>query len=89
MAKETKGAGSVWDLEFSPDQTYLYVADGTNQEVHILRRDSFEEVGSIGGPGTAAGQFATSLHVLMVDSRGNLYTGEAAAAGRIQKFRVR
>ena len=86
VAKETRGTGSVWDIEFSPDQSYVYVADGTNQKVHILRRDTFEEVGSIGGPGTGPGQFATSLHVLMVDSRGNLYTGEAAAAGRIQKF---
>jgi DNA-binding beta-propeller fold protein YncE len=86
VAKDTKGTGSVWDIEFSPDGSYMYVADGTNQKVHILRHDTFEEVGSIGGPGTGPGRFATSLHVLMVDSRGNLYTGEAAAAGRIQKF---
>ncbi len=89
VAKDTRGAGSVWDIEFSPDQSYLYVADGTNQQVHILRHDTFEEVGTIGGPGAGPGQFATSLHVLMVDSHGNLYTGEAAAAGRIQKFHLK
>ena len=89
VAKETKGAGSVWDIEFSPDQTHMYVADGTNQKVWILRRDTFDVVGSFGGPGSGPGQFATSLHVLMTDSRGNLYTGEAAAAGRIQKFRLK
>jgi hypothetical protein len=35
-----------------------------------------------------AGQFATSLHDIVVDSTGNFYTGEAATGGRIQKFRV-
>ena len=66
----------------------MYVADGTNSKVWILRRDTFAVVGAIGGPGKALGLFATSLHDIMVDSRGNLYTGEAAAAGRIQKFRL-
>jgi DNA-binding beta-propeller fold protein YncE len=89
VAKETAGAGSVWDIEFSPDQSFMYVADGTNQRVWILRRDTYEVVGSIGGPGTAPGQFATSIHDMIVDSKGNLYTGEAAAAGRIQKFRLK
>jgi hypothetical protein len=89
VAPTTAGAGAVWDIEFSPDQTYMYVADGTNSKVWILRRDTFEVVGSFGSAGTAPGQFATSLHDLIVDSHGNLYTGEAAAAGRIQKFRLK
>jgi len=89
VAKESTGAGSVWDIEFSPDQTYMYVADGSNQKVWILRRETLEVVGSFGGPGQAPGQFATSLHDMIVDSHGNLYTGEAAAAGRVQKFRLK
>jgi DNA-binding beta-propeller fold protein YncE len=89
VAKETRGAGSVWDIEFSQDQRYMYVADGTNMKVWIVRRDTYDVTGSFGGPGSQPGQFATSLHVLMTDSRGNLYTGEAAAAGRIQKFRLK
>ncbi len=39
-----------------------------------------------GERGAGAGQFATSLHDIAVDSKGNIYTGEAAAAGRVQKF---
>jgi DNA-binding beta-propeller fold protein YncE len=88
VAKETAGAGSVWDIAFSPDDQFMYVADGTNQKIWILRHDTFEVVGSIGGPGNEPGRFATSLHDIMVDSRGNIFTGEAAAAGRIQKFRL-
>ena len=37
----------------------------------------------------AAGQFATSLHDMTVDSKGNIYTGEAAAGGRVQKFTLK
>ncbi len=86
VAAQTRGAGSVWEIEFSPDQSYLYVADGTNAKIWILRRDTYEVVGSFGGPGREPGRFATSLHDMIVDSKGNLYTGEAAAAGRVQKF---
>jgi DNA-binding beta-propeller fold protein YncE len=78
--------GTVADLDFSPDQAFLYVADGANQKVWILRRDELRVVGSFGERGTGPGQFATTLHDLTVDSRGNVYTGEAATGGRVQKF---
>jgi DNA-binding beta-propeller fold protein YncE len=78
--------GSVYDLDFSPDQQFMYVADGANQRVWILRRDDMRIVDWFGERGGGAGQFATSLHDLAVDSKGNIYTGEAAAAGRVQKF---
>jgi DNA-binding beta-propeller fold protein YncE len=86
VAKESGSAGSVYDLDFSPDQQFLYVADGANQKVWILRRDELRVVGSFGERGPGPGQFATSLHDLAVDSKGNIYTGEAAAGGRVQKF---
>jgi hypothetical protein len=76
----------VYDLDFSPDQRFIYVADGGNQKVWILRRDDMRIVDWFGERGAGAGQFATSLHDLAVDSKGNIYTGEAAAAGRVQKF---
>ena len=86
VANAPPTAGSVYDLEFSPDQRFIYVADGANQKVWILRRDQMQVVGSFGGRGSDAGRFATSLHDLAVDSKGNIYTGEAAAGGRVQKF---
>ena len=87
IARETPGAGSVWDIEFSPgQQEFLYVADGTNQKIWVLRRDSLEVVTSFGEAGKEPGRFATALHDITVDSSGNLYTGEAAAAGRVQRF---
>ena len=41
IARETLGNGSAWDIDFSPDpeQTYIYLTDGTNQCVWILHRE--------------------------------------------------
>jgi DNA-binding beta-propeller fold protein YncE len=86
VAKDSGAAGTVYDLDFAPDQEFIYVADGGNQKVWILRREEMRVVGSFGERGAGAGQFATSLHDLTVDSKGNIYTGEAAAGGRVQKF---
>jgi len=42
IEKETLGSGSVFDIAFSqdPQQKYMYVADGENNQVHILDRQS-------------------------------------------------
>jgi DNA-binding beta-propeller fold protein YncE len=102
IAKETRGAvttigqapgvvlnsaGSVWDVAFSSDpaQRYLFVADGHNNRIRVLRRDTLAEVGQIGDGGRQPGRFLAPAAVA-VDSRGNLYTGEAHHAKRVQKF---
>jgi len=86
IARESAVDAAVGDLDFSPDQKFLYVGDSGHQKVWILRRDQFQVVGSFGERGPGPGQFATTLHDLTVDSKGNVYTGEAASAGRVQKF---
>lgn len=83
---ESASGGTVADLDFSPDHRFVYVADGSNQKVWILRRDQLRVIGSFGERGSNAGQFATTLHDIAVDSKGNIYTGEAASGGRVQKF---
>jgi DNA-binding beta-propeller fold protein YncE len=84
---QTLSMGSVWDIDFSPgsEQTYLYVADGTNNKVWILTRDSHEIVGEFGRNGRYAGQFHW-LHSIAVDSFGNIYTGEVDTGMRVQRF---
>ena len=59
IAPQTMGLGSAYDLDFTPDQKYFYVADGTNHKVWILQRDSLEIVGSIGREGSNPGEFQT------------------------------
>ena len=87
LATETLAMGSVWDLEFSIDeaQTYIYVPDGTNMKVWVLRRDDFSVVNSFGTGGRQAGQF-NWVHNLAADSKGNLYTTEVNTGKRIQRF---
>lgn len=87
IAKRTLGNGSAFDIDFShdPQQTYIYVPDGTNQCVWILRRENLKVVGHFGQIGRYAGQFIW-VHNVVVDSRGNIYTTEVHTGKRIQKF---
>ncbi len=87
VAPNTRSMGSVWDLELSidPDQTYLYIPDGSNMKVWIVKRDDFEVVGSFGNGGRQAGQF-NWVHNIAADSRGNLYTTEVNTGKRVQRF---
>ena len=87
VEKQTMAGGSVWDIAFSRDQwqTYLYLADGVNQRIHILRRDTLEILTSFGDGGRQPGQFY-GAHSIATDSRGNIYTTETFEGRRVQKF---
>src|SRR5947209_5316112 len=88
IEKSTLRAGSVWDLDFwiDPKQTYLLNADGMNNEVRTLRRETGEIVGAFGRNGRNAGEFHW-VHNLAVDSKGNIFTTEVDTGKRAQKFR--
>lgn len=81
-------AGSAWDLDFSNDalQTFLFEADGGNEQVLIMDRIEGTILDKFGQPGRQAGQF-TFLHSINKDSKGNLYVGETINGRRIQKFK--
>jgi autonomous glycyl radical cofactor GrcA len=87
IARRSLGEGSVWDIAFSrdPQQTYMYLADGRNMKVRILRRDTLEELTAFGDGGRQPGQFF-GVHSIAVDSRGNIYTTETYEGKRVQKF---
>jgi DNA-binding beta-propeller fold protein YncE len=78
--------GTAFGLAFSPDkeQKFIYVADGANDKIRILDRNSLETIGSFGCGGEYAGQWHW-LHNIAIDSKGNLYTGESRG-NRVQKF---
>ena len=80
--------GNAWFVAFSPDkeQRFLYLADGTNKKIWILRRADLKVLGSFGTGGRQGGQFQT-IHCLAVDSKGNIYAGETLSGNRIQRFR--
>jgi len=87
IEKTTRGAGSVWDLAFFPDEkeTWLLNADGTNNEVRTLMRETGAIVGAFGRNGRQAGEFHW-VHNIAVDSRGNVFTTEVDNGKRAQKF---
>ena len=90
VAPATRASGSAFVIAFSPDaeQRWLYLADGTNHKVWILRRSDLEILGEFGRGGRQLGQFLRP-HGMSVDSRGNIYVGEASTGRRVQRFTSR
>ena len=85
--KETLGSGSVWDIAFSkdPQQKYMFLADGMNQRITVIERQTLQPVTSFGDGGRQVGQFF-GVHSIAIDSKGNLYTTETWEGKRLQKF---
>ena len=90
VEKNTLANGSVWDLEIWRDanESFLINADGANNEVRTLIRDTGEIVGRFGRNGRMAGDFHW-IHNLALDSRGNIFTTEVDNGKRAQKFVVK
>jgi DNA-binding beta-propeller fold protein YncE len=87
VQKTTLGSGSVWDIAFSKDprQKYVYVADGSDEKVFILLRDTLDVVTSFGDGGRWPGTFF-GVHSIATDSKGNIYTTETYEGKRVQRF---
>ena len=66
----------------------LDLLDGTNERVGMLRRADREILGRFGRPGRQAGEFIRA-HMVVLDSRGYLYTGEAGNGRRMQRFELK
>ena len=86
--RETLLSGSVSNLALSTDpmQAFVFMVDGTNNELRIVERESARTVARLGRPGRMAGQFHV-VHDIAIDRAGNLYTTEVNTGQRVQKFR--
>ena len=86
VAPNTLG-GSAYDIALSADadQRYAYVVDGMSQKVHILLRDTLQEIGAFGHGGHYGGAF-DAANVIATDSKGNIYVGETWESKRVQRF---
>jgi DNA-binding beta-propeller fold protein YncE len=87
FARNTLGSGSAWDLAFSrdPEQRFIFLADGQNEKVRIVERETLDELTSFGDGGRQPGQFY-GVHSIATDSKGNIYTTETYEGKRLQKF---
>ena len=87
LAPMTGVGGSTGGVMFSPDkqQRLLYISDLTNNHIWFLNREDGKVVGQMGSMGENGGQFF-GLHMIAVDSKGTIYTGEVFAGERVQRF---
>ena len=87
LAEHTGIGGSTGGVGFSPDkqQRFLYISDLTNNHIYFLDRETGKEVGRLGSMGDNGGSF-WGLHMIAVDSKGNIYTGEVFHGERVQRF---
>ena len=87
LAPHTGVGGATGGVGFSPDkqQRFLFISDLTNNHIYFLNREDGKEVGRMGNMGDSGGQFY-GLHMIAVDSKGNIYTGEVFAGERVQRF---
>jgi hypothetical protein len=87
LAPMTGVGGATGGVMFSPDkqQRLLYISDLTNNHIWFLNREDGKVVGQMGSMGESGGQFF-GLHMIAVDSKGTIYTGEVFAGERVQRF---
>ncbi len=87
LAPNTGEGGSTGGVAFSPDkaQRFLYISDLTNNCIWFLNREDGKVIGKLGSAGQNGGQFF-GLHMIAVDSKGDIYTGEVQNGERVQRF---
>jgi len=87
LAPMTGVGGATGGVMFSPDkqQRLLYISDLTNNHIWFLNREDGKVIGQMGSMGENGGQFF-GLHMIAVDSKGVIYTGEVFAGERVQRF---
>jgi hypothetical protein len=87
LAPTTAEGGSTGGVAFSRDkaQRFLFISDITNNHIWFLNREDGQIVGKMGSMGQNGGQFF-GLHMIAVDSKGNIYTGEVFNGERVQRF---
>ena len=86
VSLETRDLGTAYGLALSKDadQQWVFVNDGSNNKIWILRRSDLEVVGSFASYGRMGGQ-VMSAHSMVVDQENNIYVGETRGR-RVQKF---
>jgi hypothetical protein len=87
LAPTTGQGGSTGGVAFSPDkaQRFLFISDLTNNHIWFLDREEGNVLGQMGTMSQNGGQFM-GLHMIAVDSKGNIYTGEVSNGERVQRF---
>jgi hypothetical protein len=80
--------GTAWTMVFShdPEQRYIYLMNGRNEQFHIIDHASGEIVYTYGRTGHQLGAFIHG-HTVALDSKNNVYIGETHTGRRVQRFK--
>ena len=75
----------MWDIAISadPQQTYMYVGDGENELIHVLKRDTLEELTAVGDGGRGARWRGVSDRWAVVGEHGPRVRGENPEGGML------
>jgi DNA-binding beta-propeller fold protein YncE len=81
------GSGGAFSVALShdPEEEFMYVTDGTQHRIWIVRRSSMEVVGQFSKEGREPGELGRP-HNITVDGLGNIYVSEGDPGRRAQKF---
>lgn len=88
-ANSENTVGTAGSVAFSPDraQKFMYVANGSDNVIHILDRATGEVLSRFGRPGNQAGDL-TDPHSIAVNSKGDIIVGEVPYGGKIHMWRA-
>lgn len=88
-ANSENTVGTAGWVGFSPDpaQKFMYVANGSDNVIHILDRTTGEVLSKFGRPGNQSGDL-TDPHCIAVNSKGDIIIGEVPYGGKIQMWRA-
>jgi hypothetical protein len=91
IAPGTQLFGAAFDIAFSPDGAFMYVADGSNNRVWIVSMDSFAVLGWTGSYCDAEGTanlpaFTGLIHRFLVDPHGNIILVRPALGLQLLRF---
>ena len=85
MTPSDRGAAGGVAFSADKEQKYLIISDMANSHVWFLNRADGKVLGNFGTMGDQGGLFY-GLHMVEVDSRNYIYTGEVFSGERIQRF---
>jgi len=87
LKPDTRGDGSAWEIAFSrdPQQKFMYISDGANENIHVFDRKTMKELYWFGGGGRQPGQFY-AVHSIVTNTKGDIFTTETYRGQRVQKF---
>jgi hypothetical protein len=80
-------ACKAWDIAFSkdPQQRFIFLADGSNEKICVIVRETMMEITNFGDGDRQPGQFF-GVHSIATDSKGNIYITETYEGKRLQNF---